>query len=232
VRRVPAQRFDRELLDGQIDDAEEVRANLRDMALANRLLLSNRAILRCIGIWLAQVPAGQSVTMLDVATGAGGLPRAIRAWARRTGRQVRLLASDVDRTVIGIARQTLRLRNVDLIQHDALHMPFADGSIDVVTCAFALHHFRPGAAIALLLEMARVARLGVVVSDVRRSYAGYWGARVLAWGTANRLSRHDGPLSVLRAYTPGEVQALIAAAGMDGIVRAEPVFRLVIAFER
>jgi hypothetical protein len=31
------------------------------------------------------------------------------------------------------------------------------------------------------------------------------------------MSRHDGPLSVLRAYTPEEVRALCAGAGLAGV---------------
>ena len=47
------------------------------------------------------------------------------------------------------------------------------------------------------------------------AYALVWLAtRVLA---RNRMSRHDGPLSVLRAYTPQEVRALCARAGLAGV---------------
>jgi hypothetical protein len=31
------------------------------------------------------------------------------------------------------------------------------------------------------------------------------------------MSRHDGPLSVLRAYTPGEIRGLCAGAGVRGV---------------
>ena len=231
MRRVPAQRFDPELLDGALGDQAALRGNLGDMALANRLLLSNRAVLHHIERWLIDWPADKMATLLDVATGAGSLPRAIQRWARRRGRQVRLLASDVDPAITRIARDALGPSGVGLIRHDALRMPFADHSIEVVTCAFSLHHFARGAAAALLREMARVARLGVVVSDLRRSYVAYWGARMLALGPVNRLSRHDGPLSVLRAYTPDEAHALADAAGLHGRARAEPLFRLMMTFD-
>ncbi len=229
---VPAQQFGQELLDGAIDDPEELRSNLRDMALANRLLLSNRAVLRRIADWLRELPPEHTATILDVATGAGGLPRAIGRWARRRGRQVRLLASDMDAMVVDVARQALRGSNVALLRHNAWQMPFGDRSIDIVTCAFSLHHFAAMEAVALLREMARVARRGVIVSDLRRSYGGYWGARLLALGMGNRLSRHDGPLSVLRAYTPAEAQALVDVAGIDGRARSEPAFRLVVTFDQ
>lgn len=231
MRSVPSQRFDAELLDGRIDDLDELRANLRDMALANRLLGINRAVLRRLERWLERPDRSAPVTILDVATGAGGLPRAIERWARRRGQAVKLLASDVDRGVVAIAREMLRLPGIDLIQHNALQMPFGNRSVDIVTCTFALHHFAWEAAIALLREMERVARRGVVVSDLRRSYAGYWGARLLALGPANRLSRHDGPLSVLRAYTPAEARVLVDTAGIRAEVCAERPFRLAVTVD-
>jgi ubiquinone/menaquinone biosynthesis C-methylase UbiE len=110
-------------------------------------------------------------------------------------------------------------------------MPFADASVEIVTCAFALHHFSPGVAAGLLCEMARVARIGVIVTDLCRSHAAYWGARLLALGFRNRLTRHDGPLSVLRAYTAAEVRSWMARAGLRGMVHAEPLFRLVMTIE-
>ena len=229
---VPARRFEPELLDGPLDDSEELSGNLRDMALANRLLLSNHAVLRRIERWLAAWPADKTATILDVATGAGELPSALARWAARRGRRIRLLASDMNHAIVCIARRTLEPCGASLIRHDALQMPFADQSVEVVTSAFSLHHFAPRAAARLLREMARVARLGVVVSDLRRSYAGYWGARLLALGSANRLSRHDGPLSVLRAYTPDEARAMLDTAGIEGCVRAEPVFRLMVTLEQ
>lgn len=231
MRGVPAQRFDSELLDGRIGDVGELQANLQEMALANRLLLSNRAVLRRLERWLDRRTAQTPVTILDVATGAGGLPRAIAAWAGRHGQFIRLVASDVAPGVMAVARQMLEPLDVRLVQHNALQMPFAEGSVDIVTCAFSLHHFRHDAAIALLREMARVARLGVIVTDLRRSYGSYWGARLLALGPVNRLSRHDGPLSVLRAYTPAEAQVLVDEAGIQGHVCAEPVFRLAMTLE-
>jgi hypothetical protein len=57
--------------------------------------------------------------------------------------------------------------------------------------------------------MARVARLRVVLLDIRRHWLAYWG--FVAWSrlfTRNRLVRHDGPLSVLRGFIREELTAL------------------------
>ena len=96
---------------------------------------------------------------------------------------------------------------------DALALPFADHSVDIVTCSQVLHHFADPEAILLLRELDRVARRLVVVADLRRS----WGAVVGIWASSFALgfhpvSRQDGVLSVLRGYRRGELSALVAAA--------------------
>jgi hypothetical protein len=87
--------------------------------------------------------------------------------------------------------------------------------VDLAISALTLHHLEPNHAVAHLTEMDAAARLGLVVNDLVRSRAAYvtvWLATRLF--ARNRLSRHDGPLSVLRAYTPAETRALCDKAGL------------------
>ena len=80
----------------------------------------------------------------------------------------------------------------------------------------------------VLREMDRLSRTGFILNDIRRCLAGYvaaWGASRVA--TRNRLTRHDMPLSVLRAYTPDELRALLRQAGIpDATVTTHPLFRM------
>ena len=60
---------------------------------------------------------------------------------------------------------------------DALALPFATDSVDVVTCSQVLHHFEQGDSLRLLGELTRVARRRVIVAELRRSRtaaAGLW----------------------------------------------------------
>jgi hypothetical protein len=101
---------------------------------------------------------------------------------------------------------------------DARCLPFGDLSFDVVMCSLALHHQVPDDALAMLREMRRVARRGVVVNDIVRCWRGYWGAWLLSRTLSrNPLTRHDGPLSVRRAYTRPEMLALAAEAGLGAV---------------
>jgi len=59
------------------------------------------------------------------------------------------------------------------------------------------------------------------------------GARLLALGPWHAMARHDGPLSVLRAYTLAEVRALTTAAGLARArVETRPPFRMIIVVQK
>jgi ubiquinone/menaquinone biosynthesis C-methylase UbiE len=97
---------------------------------------------------------------------------------------------------------------------DGLALPYPDRSFDVVHASMVLHHLTVDEALRLIREMARVARLGVVVNDLERSRLGWIGAWLMAHLlTGNRYTRHDAPLSVRRSYRAVEMAALLRDAG-------------------
>ncbi len=159
------------------------------------------------------------MTVLDVGSGGADIPVRLARWARRRGRRLRLIAVDRDRQILEVARRrAAAYPEISLVQADGLHLPLRAGGVDAAISSLTLHHLEPAVAPQLLREMARVARIGFVVNDLIRSrvaYALVWLAtRLFAW---HRMSRHDGPLSVLRAYTPEEIGSLAARAGLSGI---------------
>lgn len=167
----------------------------------------------------AQVLPGRPLTILDVATASADIPAAIVTWSRAHGLAVRIAALDINLDILVAARRTtLGLQEVTLIRANALSLPFADRSVDVVICALALHHFPFEDAAAVLREIDRVARGGFIVNDVLRSWPAYVGAIADTWLVdRNPLARHDGPLSVLRSFTWPEFRALARAAGLNGV---------------
>jgi ubiquinone/menaquinone biosynthesis C-methylase UbiE len=130
-----------------------------------------------------------------------------------------------------VSRIAAREQGLPTVRGDALRLPFAPGSVDVAICTLTLHHFPDEEAVRLLREMKRVARDRVLVSDLERSRLNHLGARVLAhtlWRT-NRLTRHDGPLSVLRSFTAPELLELGRRAGLRRpVVRRYMPWRLVL----
>ncbi len=189
--------------------AREVSGNFRDIALINVWLGGVRATITEVDR-LAVTPR----TILDVGTGGGDMPLALLDHLRARGSAASCVALDRSTSALDAAAERVRGRtDIALVRGDALSLPYYDRTFDLVTCNLALHHFDPADAVRALAEMGRVGR-DVIVNDLRRSALGWMLAcAVFPIFTSNRLTLHDGPLSVLRAYSPGEVSVFARDAG-------------------
>lgn len=209
----PPRSTEPELLDAHPAGGGLLAANLREMALLHRWTGGAALLWRAV-LELAAGGRGP-LLVLELAAGDGSLGRWLAGAARRHGLALELVASDLQPAVAGICRD--QAPDLPALVCDGLALPFADQSVDIVICAQTLHHLPPAAVAGLLVEATRAARLGWAMTDLRRSWPGYWGARLAALGPMTELGRHDGPLSVLRAYTPGEMAGMIRAAGLTGV---------------
>jgi SAM-dependent methyltransferase len=200
--------------------------DLRDLERLNGLFGGRALTVAAVGRLLQRLPQGRTVTVLDVGTGSADIPRALVRWARRRRRSIRVIAMDHDEAVLRVARGGLGgYPEITLLRAEAQELPVRPESVDVVASALTMHHLEPGPAAAALAAMDGAARVGVAINDLARSrvaYAAVWLATRLFARSA--MSRHDGPLSVLRAYTPAEITALAERAGLTGVwVRRHPL---------
>ncbi len=211
-----------ELMDRPVEAIDELDGNLRDIAFANRWLGGIAPIVR-------EVRRCGARSVLDVGTGCADVPHAIVRDGRRRGIDVRATCLDRSEQILAIARRrTAADERLTFVLGFGERLPFEDAAFDVVTCTLALHHFEPPAARDVLRELRRVARRTPLVGDLARSAAAFAGTWI--WANVmsrNRLTRHDAPLSVRRAYTPSEALQLARDAGWRAPqVRREPFFRM------
>ena len=187
----------------------EVSGNFRDIALINAWLGGVRATITEVD----RLPVTPR-TILDVGTGGGDMPVALLDHLNLRGSPASCVALDRSPSALDAAAERVRGRSdIALVRADALSLPYDDVSFDLVTCNLALHHFDPAEAVRALAEMGRVGR-DVIVNDLRRSAIGWMLAcAVFPLFTSNRLTLHDGPLSVRRAYSPDEVRTFARDAG-------------------
>jgi SAM-dependent methyltransferase len=222
VRRTIA----RELMDEPVDDVDELAANLRDVAFANARLGGTAPVVRAVRRLGAR-------RILDVGSGAGDVPLALVLDGERRGVDVRVTCLDVSDQMLAIARLATGAHPaLAFVRGDGASLPYDAGAFDVVTCTLALHHFEPAGARALLSELRRVAGVTPIVCDLRRSAAAFAATWLWSRTSRNRLTRHDAPLSVRRAYTPDEALALARRAGWPAPrLRREPFFRMTLTDE-
>ena len=213
----PTRRRGHEILDDPSINPALAARSLRDVALANMLFGGRRAIVRELRALFATSSRPASLTLVDVGTGLGDIPAAAQRVARERSCALTTIGVELDLSLATAAKRACTCA----VAASAMSLPFANGSVDIVTCSQVLHHFDGDEAVQLLRECARVARRVVVIGELRRSWlavAGLWTTSfVLGF---HPVSRHDGVVSILRGYTREELAALIErATGARAVVR-------------
>lgn len=208
-----------ELLDGPLDDSAALVANLRDLARLNRVSGGPGLSRRAIAALGASDGAGRTTAILDVGTGGADIPIALLAESAGRGWTLAVTATDNRAEVLAAARVARpaidRIAGLTLEIADGRSLPYPDASFDVAHASLVIHHLEPDDAVAFLRELRRVTRNGIVINDLvrgRLAWLGTWLAvHTLATGC---YARHDGPLSVRRAYSRSELMGLLEAAGL------------------
>ena len=211
--QAPRQLAVAEEMDAADVDATALRRALIFIRRVNTLLGYTRATLGHLDRLAANVPADRPLTVLDVATGSADVPAAILAWAKRRGRAVRVVGLDLHERTLAAAAEHVGPA-VPLVRGDALALPFAAGSVDVVMTSMFLHHLPTDMAAAALREMSRVARVGIIAADLVRDRRAYRWITLFTLLSPSMI-RHDARVSVRQAFTLAEAEALCEAAALE-----------------
>ena len=216
-----------ELLDDLDANPDDVVASLGDIARINRVFGGAAAVAGRLDEYFRPLPVGSALSLLDVGTGSGDLPRVAQERAARRGVKLRIIGLERHKVA---AREAARFGLAALVAEGA-ELPFAAASIDLVLCAKVLHHVPSFARRHLLLELNRVAKVAVVVADIRRSVvaaAGFWLASFPM--RVHPSTRRDGVISVFRGFSRAELMAACASAGLRATVRRHPGWCLTAAW--
>jgi SAM-dependent methyltransferase len=198
---VPAREPSRELLDAGLPFGEAEKS-LADIEWVHQRLGGRRLLRRAL-VPVVRSLAVETPSLLDLGCGSGHVARDLeRELARRR------CPSRVSGLDLQAAHARLAPRGRTLVG-DAVRLPFADSSFDVVFSTLFLHHFSPGELRPLLAESARVARRAVLAFDLARHRASL--AIVSLLGPLvfrTPVSVADGRASVRQAFTPDEIAAI------------------------
>ncbi len=205
-----------ERLDVETPPREELARVVRYLAFVSRWLGGTRAVARR----LAGVRG--PITVLDVGGGGGDVSRSLA----RKHPNVTAVVLDQSEAMLSFAEGLRRVRG------DGRRLPFRDRSVDYVTATHLFHHLTDEEALSALREFDRVARRGIIVNDLlRRRRALIWIRLFTLF--ANPYVKADGPLSVLRGFTPAEARDLAARSGLDWLkVRVHFGHRFTLSGER
>jgi ubiquinone/menaquinone biosynthesis C-methylase UbiE len=204
-----------EIMDEETVDQDTADEIYRYLAAVNRLFGGVRGTIARFETFSRSWRPGERIEVLEVACGAADVPRALVAWGRARGFDLRVTATDILPSALDYARRAgppeTRLR---LVCANVEHLPIRDGAVDYVTCGLFFHHLTDAQIVAALRSFDRLATRGIVVNDLvrsRRAYLWTW----LFTRPFHPILHHDGPLSIRRALKPAEMEHLAADAGLS-----------------
>jgi len=213
-----------ELLDDPAANPAAVAESLRNIGRANRWFGGAAAVRFGLARTLAGVPPGTTLSLLDLGTGLGDLPRVAVRWGAARGIRVVPVALEVNRVAATLASGA----GVPTALACAGAPPVRDKGVDVVLVSQVAHHLSEASVVRLLQTCDRLARRAAIVADLRRSpiaRRAFWcGAQLLRF---DPVTVADGMTSIRRGFSPRELSSLMARAGVEGRVYRRPGFRLV-----
>ena len=168
-----------------------------------------------------RLPSGDGQTFLEVGCNWG-------RWCVSAARRgYRVTGVDPSLDAIRAAQRVAGELHVDAqyVVADARHLPFADGSFDVVFSYSVFQHFTRAAAVAAFDEIGRVLKPG---GRSLVQMANVWGARSLANQLRERRFREPRSLFDVRYWSTGELQRELERAvgptelSVDGFLTLNP----------
>lgn len=234
-----ARRLQPELMDDPALSQGEHRRALRGLERINRVSGAGARVWAGVkGVLGRNAALDRDIRLLDVACGSGDVLLDVSSRAAAAHVRIVPTACDFSNEALSAVRERFAAADISIqtLRRDVINdgLGVEDQAFEIVTCSLFLHHLEDDATVSVLREMARVARLGVVVSDLRRCRRGIFAAalagRVL---TRSRVVRVDAVRSAYNAYSLNELRALAERAGLRGaVVTLAFPLRMILTWER
>jgi ubiquinone/menaquinone biosynthesis C-methylase UbiE len=193
-----------ELLDTDSGTPAEIADSLLDLQEINRHF-GGVATTQAMVELVARKINASSLSLLEVAAGSGFVAEQVRKRIRSRRLQLSVILLDRAPSHLGNGNPA--------VAGDALTLPFRDASFDLLSCTLFAHHLDPHEVTQFAGEALRVCRVALLINDLVRHPLHLALVRAATPLWRSRITRHDGPASVRRAYTPDEMQALLAPSG-------------------
>ena len=211
---------EKELMDDLALDDTALTRNLQELEAVNHWLGARTTLIRALEEVCRRHPRlfkGKTITIADLGCGGGDLLRAVHEWAKAKRLNVELIGIDANPFMVRYAAEQSRMfREIRFETANVLSDAFKTMRFDIVCLNTFCHHLSDADLIILLKQLETQTSTAIIVNDLHRHWIAYlsikWISRLLDF---SYLAKHDGPLSVLRAFRKRELIDLIELADFD-----------------
>lgn len=206
-----------EMMDDPDIPVQLLHKNLGELDILNRYLGGHSISID--GIKRLMTDRQKIYHIVDLGCGSGDVLKYIARWARTKKFQVKLTGIDRNPDAIKYLNKNCSgYPEITGVASDYKEFLETGTKIDIVHSALFCHHLNNRELLELFRYSKKYISDGFVINDLQRSSIAYysvWFLTRLLRGSA--LSKHDGPVSVLSAFTRPELVNLMKAAGFEEI---------------
>ena len=194
---------------------EDFARCLGDLATVNLVTRATVPTLAFLRQASRRCPRDRPLRILDVGSGGGDMLRRIGRWGKRRGQALELTGLDLHphstATAVRAGSDLIRYVNGDIFDWSY------GASFDLIISSLFTHHLSDASLVRFLRVMEERSELGWFVNDLHRHPVAYEGFRLMSLAAGwHGFVRHDGAVSVRRAFRVGEWRGYLAAAGIEG----------------
>jgi ubiquinone/menaquinone biosynthesis C-methylase UbiE len=208
---------DQELMDDLMCKGEVVDRSLHELDVINKWLGGNQVTIDGLSRLFSTVKKGRPIVIADIGCGSGDMVMRILRWGLKEGRKPEVVGIDANPNIVSYARAKCRdYPDVSFKVMNVLDDEFARQRFDVVVATLFMHHFTNEQLTKLFRKLRDQTRIGFVVNDIHRHPVAFHSIRLLtSIFSRSEMVKHDGPLSVQRAFKKSDLKNILSNAGIE-----------------
>lgn len=205
-----------EIMDDLTSSGEVIDQTLHELDEINRKLGGNKVTINGLKNLLMKNPPLRRLTIADIGCGGGDILIEIARWAEKRRLNIDLIGIDANPNIIEFAKKNAaEYPQIKFASLNVFSQEFQEQSFDIIISSLFTHHFKDEALISLFRSLKRQARFGVIINDLHRHWLAYYSIKVIVkFLSKSPMVRHDGPVSVLRAFKKKELRYILKKAGI------------------
>jgi SAM-dependent methyltransferase len=207
--------YKKELLDRDDIPFADIKQNMRELDFINAKLGGHKITLEGLKTMMRRMKKvsngkREQLSILEIGCGGGDNLRVIRNYCKRKNIAVQLAGVDINPHCIEFARSRKENEGIEFMSADyKLTNPFPKP--DIIFNSLFCHHFNDKEMMDILVWMKEHSRAGFFINDLHRHPFAYYSIKWLTGlFSKSYLVKNDAPLSVLRGFKKGELEAFNA----------------------
>lgn len=198
---------EQEIMDDPNVDLLALREVFKDINMVNRVLNGHTITLKAVEKMVYENPQ-KRYTIIDLGCGDGDMLKQLALYFKGRPITLTLIGVDLNGNAIKIASENCRaFSNISFLQQDILTLGQIRPPCDILLCSLTMHHFRKDDIPVFLHRIVQLPRIGLVINDLQRSRVSYYLFKFFSRiFMKTHIAKHDGPLSIKRAFIKSELQ--------------------------